>query len=62
MVPIEGRATCDGEQPVFTNPTGVLPVFNCEEAPSNGDAFSAATPNMDCEIGIPGWPQCRSSS
>jgi len=29
---------------------------------SNGDAFSAGAPDMDCRIGNPGWPALSSSA
>jgi hypothetical protein len=32
------------------------------ETLSNGDAFSAVAPDMDCQIGHPGWPALSSSA
>ena len=35
------------------------PLFSGNEKLSNGDAFSAVAPDMDCQIGRPGGPRCR---
>jgi hypothetical protein len=39
-----------------------LPPFSGDETLSSGDAFSAVAPDMDCQIGHPGWPALSSSA
>jgi hypothetical protein len=40
----------------------IRPPFSGDETLSNGDAFSAVAPDMDYQIGHPGWPALSSSA